>query len=70
MKHQSWFKMYEYTFWATDKTVIRCTMHGKGPYVNGGQRRPRSACANAQVDWDLPCPLTESMNTVKFVKIA
>ena len=32
----------------------------KYPYVGFGQRRPISACANAQDDQDFPCPLTES----------
>ena len=32
-----------------------------------GQRRPRSACANAQAELGLHCPLTELMNTVVYV---
>ena len=32
-----------------------------------GQRRPRSACAFAQSDQDLRCPLTESLETVKYI---
>ena len=31
------------------------------PLDISGQRRPRSACASAQSDQDLPCPLTESL---------
>ena len=30
---------------------------------NCGQRRPRSACATAQSDLDLHCPLTELLDT-------
>ena len=32
----------------------------KYPYAVFGQRRPISACANAQDDQDFPCSLTES----------
>ena len=42
-------------------------MHEKGPYAVCGQCRPRSACANAQADKSLHCPLTESMDTVVYV---
>ena len=41
--------------------------HEKGPYAICGQRRPRSACANAQADQGLRCPLTESVDTVVYV---
>ena len=30
-----------------------------------GQRRPRSACASAQSDQGLHCPLTESLDTIE-----
>ena len=30
-----------------------------------GQQRPKSACVSAQSDQDLPCPLTESLNTTE-----
>ena len=32
-----------------------------------GQQRPRSDCASAQSDQDLPCPLTESLDTTEFL---
>ena len=32
-----------------------------------GQRRPRSACASAQSDQDLRCPLTESLDTIECI---
>ena len=31
-----------------------------------GQRRPRSACASAQSDQGLHCPLTESLDTIRM----
>ena len=31
------------------------------------RRRPRSACASAQSDQDLHCPLTESLDTTKYM---
>ena len=40
------------------------------PHVSsgiGGQRRPRSACASAQSDQGLHCPLTESFDTIKRI---
>ena len=46
---------------------IKCAMHKKGPYALCGQRKPRSACAKAQADQGLRCPLTESMDTVVYV---
>ena len=42
-------------------------MHEKGPYPICGQRRPWSACAFAQADLGLRCPLTESMDIVVYV---
>ena len=41
--------------------------HEKGPYTVCGQRRAWSACANAQADQDLSCPLAELMNIVVYV---
>ena len=41
-------------------------MQEKDPYVICGQRRPRSACAFAQADQGLRCPLTESMDTIIY----
>ena len=32
-----------------------------------GQRRPRSACASAQSDQDLCCPLTDSLDTTECI---
>ena len=32
-----------------------------------GQRRPRSACAYAQSDQGLRCPLTESLDTIESI---
>ena len=32
-----------------------------------GQRRPRSACASAQADHGLRCPLTESLDTTECI---
>ena len=43
---------------------IWCAKHKKGPYAICGQRRPWSACANAQADLGLRCPLKEPMDTV------
>ena len=43
---------------------IWCTMHEEDPYTFCGQRRPWSACANAQADLGLRCPLTEAVDTV------
>ena len=43
-------------------------MHKKVPYAIYGQRRPESACAFAQVDQCLRCPLTESVDTVVYIK--
>ena len=43
-------------------------MHEKGPYIICGQCGPRSACADAQTDLGLHCPLTESLATVVYVK--
>ena len=40
---------------------------GKGPYAIYGQCRPRSACAFAQADQGLHCPLTKSMDTIVYV---
>ena len=39
----------------------------KGSYAICGQRRPRPACAFAQADQGLRCPLTESINIVVYV---
>ena len=39
----------------------------KDPYTIYGQLRPRSACASAQADHGLHCPLTESVDTVVSV---
>ena len=33
-----------------------------------GQQRPRSACASAQSDQGLCCPLTESFDTIKCIR--
>ena len=41
-----------------------CATHEKNPYVICGQRRLWSACANAQADQGLRCPLTVSMDAV------
>ena len=43
---------------------IWSTTHKKGLYAICGQRRPWLACANAQADLGLSCPLTESMATL------
>ena len=32
-----------------------------------GQRRPRTACASAQSDQDIRCPLAESVNTIECI---
>ena len=45
-----------------------CATHEKGPYAICGQRRPRSACAFAQADLGLRCPLKESMDAVVCVE--
>ena len=34
-----------------------------------GQRRPRSACASAQSDQGLPCPLTESLDPTECMNV-
>ena len=39
----------------------------KGPYTICVRRRSRSACAIAQADQDLHCPLTKSMDSVVYV---
>ena len=39
----------------------------KGPYAVCILRMPRSACAFAQADLGIRCPLTESMNIVVYV---
>ena len=39
-------------------------MHEKDPYVICGQRRPWSACAQAQADLGIRCPLIESVDIV------
>ena len=52
-----------YVLYLNDKDII-CAKHEKGLYAICGQRRPRSACAYAQADQGLHCPLTESMDTV------
>ena len=44
-----------------------CTTHKKGPYEVCRKHRPRSTCANAQVDLSRHFLLTESMNTVVYV---
>ena len=44
-----------------------CSTHEKGPYAICGQRRPWSACANAQADQGLRCPLTKSMYVTVYV---
>ena len=44
----------------------RCTFK-KGPYAICGQRRSKSACANAQADLGLRCPLTELMDILVYV---
>ena len=46
---------------------IWCATQEKGPYAICGQRRPWSACAFAQADQGLRCPLKESMDTVVYV---
>ena len=47
-------------------TNIWCAMHEKG-HVIWGKRRPWSACAYAQADLGLRCPLTESGDSVVYV---
>ena len=42
----------------------------KDPYVMCGQRRPRSACAKAQADQGLHCPLSESKDIVVYVGLS
>ena len=44
-------------------------MYEKVPYAICGQRRPWSACAFAQADLGLRCPLKESMDTVVHVYV-
>ena len=39
--------------------------HAKRSSDNCGQRKPRSACASAQSDQGLHCPLTESMDSTE-----
>ena len=34
-----------------------------------GQRRPRSACASAQYDQGLRCPLTDSLDTIECINV-
>ena len=46
---------------------IHNTTHENGTYTICGQCRPRSACAIAQADLGLRCPLTESMDTIVYV---
>ena len=41
--------------------------HKKDPYAICGHRRSTSACAYAQADQDLRCPLTESMEPIVYV---
>ena len=44
-----------------------CAAHEKGPHVISGQRKPRSACAFAQADLGLRCPLTKSIDIAVYV---
>ena len=44
-----------------------CATHEKGPYAVCGQSRPRSACAFAQAELGLRCPLIASMDTASYV---
>ena len=50
--------LLSYMWWA---------MYKKGPYAICRQRRAWSACAFAQADLDLRCPLTESADTEVYV---
>ena len=43
------------------KLMRNARTHEKSPYAICGQRRPKSACAFAQADLGLRCPLTESI---------
>ena len=51
----------------TKTSILRCATNEKGPYAICGQRRTWSACAFAQADQGLRCPLTESMDIVVYV---
>ena len=46
---------------------IWCAMCEKGPYAICGQCWPWSACAKAQADLGLRCPLLETMDTEKYM---
>ena len=48
-----------------DRIVIWAVPSEKGTSGICGQRRPRSACASAQSDQGLRCPLTESLDTIE-----
>ena len=54
----------------TAESLKWCATHEKGHCAICGQRRPRSACAKAQADQGIHCPLTVSMDTVVYARMS